>query len=159
MLCHVFHTFPVGQSTSSFILRRTRWKSSIFLIHCTIASIAIAFFRMAFAWAFSVRSVSSSMVSSLAGSLLSKLGFSVALTPLTPAQDWNLMLYTMYADPCFPLNLGGLVTYVVSLLVLILLSTFFRISFDQTLGVNPCHGPNTQVCWKLSKSEEGLSSV
>jgi hypothetical protein len=57
-----------------------------------------------------VGSVLSSTVSSIAGSLLSKLGFSVALTPLTPAQDANLMLHTMYADPCYPLNLGGLDT-------------------------------------------------
>ncbi len=159
MLCHVFHAFQVGESASSFILRRTQWKLSITPIHCTIAFIAIAFFRRPFAWAFSVGSVLSSTVSSVAGSLLSKLGFSVALTPLTPAQDANFTLHTMYADPHFPSNLGGLDTYVVLLLVLILLSAFFHISFDWTLGVNPCSGPNTWVCWKSSKSEVGFSAV
>jgi hypothetical protein len=142
MLSHVFHAFPVGQITSYCMFRRTQWKSSILLIHCTMASIAISFCRVAFPWAFCMGLVLSSMSSSVADSLQSKLGFSVALTPLTPVQDLKLTLQTTYADPCFPSNLGGLDTYVLSLLVLILLSTIFCFSFIQTLGVNPCRLPN-----------------
>ncbi len=108
--------------------------------------------------AFCVGSMSSNTASSIAGSLLWKLGASIALIPLTPAQDLNLMLQMTYADPCFPSNLGGLDTYEL-LLLLILLSTIFCFSFDQTLGVNPCCRPNTRVCWKLSKSEVRHSAV
>jgi hypothetical protein len=128
---------------SSCNLRRTQWKLSILLIHCTIASIAIAFYRMAFPWAFCMGSVLSSTASSIAGSLLLKLGFSVALTPLTPAQDLNLMIQTMYTDPRFPSILGGLDTYELLLVVLIPLITIVCFPFYQFLVVNPCRGLNT----------------
>ncbi len=154
MLSHVFHTFLVGHSTSSCMLWRTQWKLSFLLIHFTIASIAIAFCRMAFPLAFYMGSVLSSTASSVAGSLLSKLRFRVALTPLTPAQDLNLMLQMTYTDPCFPSNLGGFDMYKMSLL-LILLSTMSSWSkplpqtkYSSMLEVNSQEGQYQQIgCW------------
>ncbi len=99
----------------------------------------------------------SSTASSVAGSLLSKLGASVALIPLTPFQNLNLMLQVMYTDPHFPSNLGGLGTY--ELLLLLILLGVFCFSFDQTLGVNPCRGPKYLSMLEVVKSEVGYSVV
>ncbi len=63
------------------------------------------------------------MLDSLLGSLLSKLGVSAVLVPLTPAHDLNVISQMTYAAPLFLLNLGGVDLYALSL-ELILLSNF-----------------------------------
>jgi hypothetical protein len=113
--------------------KNMQWKSSVSLMLCTRASIAIAFCFLVTPWAFCNSSVLSIMLYSLLGSFLLELGVSASLIPLTPAHDLNLMSQMTNIASLFPLNLGSLDTFPLSL-ELILLSTILLIPFiEKTL--------------------------